>query len=386
VARGLEAIDAACAAVPLLRGAFTDQVTDGVDSWTLRRPLGVCVGVTPASYPVMVPLMLAAPALVAGNAFVLRPAEEAPSPAMLLAELLHEAGMPGGVLNVVHGDRLTLDALLDHPAVQAVAFAGAADVARYVEERAAASGRRCRTLTGAKSHLVVLPDADLDAAADALAATAYVSDCQRCSSIATALAVGAAGDPFVSAVAARARALTVGPGADPATRMGPLTSARARDRVVDYVERAELAGAELVVDGRGAAAPGHAGGFFVGPCLFDRVSPAAAVRQDDTGGPVVLVVRVGGLDEALAVVRADPRAGGAALFTRDPAAARRFQREVVTAQVGINVPAAAEPAFEDPFAFYTRSRVVTARWDEPIGPNGGRTSEDRQMVHADRGS
>ena len=383
VTRGLEAIDAACAAPRLLRGEFRDQVTDGVDRWALRRPLGVCVGVTPSNLPVMLPLALLAPALAAGNAFVLKPSEDDPSPAMLIAELLHEAGLPDGVLNVVHGDRLTLDALLDHPAVGAVSFVGSTAVAKYVHERAAAGGKRCRALGAATSHLVVAPDADLEAAADALADAAYGSAGQRCASITTAIAVGAAGDPLVAAVTRRARALAVGPGAEASTQMGPLASARARDRVLDYVERAVLGGAELVLDGRGVAPRGHRGGYFVGPCLLDRVSPSAPLHQDELSGPVLLVIRADTLDDALAVVRDDPRSNASALFTRSAATARRFQREVSTRLVGINVGVPVSTTADDlaawtdaslgalgsdldPFAFYTRPVTVTARWGEDL--------------------
>jgi malonate-semialdehyde dehydrogenase (acetylating)/methylmalonate-semialdehyde dehydrogenase len=365
VEAALGEIDAACAAPRVLRGELVDDPGTGADTIVLREPVGVCAGITPSDLPVRAPLAILAPALAAGNAVVLKPSEQDPSAALLVAELLVEAGLPEGVLNVVHGDETAVDALLDHAGIAAIAFAGSTPVARYVRQRAAAAGRRCRAVGGAVNHAVVLPDADLEAAADELVAAAYGVAGQRVTAITTAVAVGAAADRLVAAVADRARDLVVGPGADPATGMGPLISARARERVLDHVAQARGAGATVVLDGRRIGPAGHVAGFFLGPCLLDGVQPAMGVHREEVFGPVLGILRAGSLDDALAALCAAPGAGGAALFTADGAAARRFRRDVQRARIGLNV--APPERVPDPagMRFYTRSRVVAARWSGP---------------------
>jgi malonate-semialdehyde dehydrogenase (acetylating)/methylmalonate-semialdehyde dehydrogenase len=358
-------IDAACAAPRVLRGELVEDPGAGADTVVVREPVGVCAGITPSDLPVRAPLAILAPALAAGNAVLLKPAEQDPSAALLVAELLVEAGLPKGVLNVVHGDEVAVDALLDHPGLAAIAFAGSTPVARYVRQRAAAAGRRCRAVGGAVNHAVVLADADLDAAADELVAAAYGVAGQRVTAITTVVAVGAAADPLLAAVADRAREMVVGPGTDPATRMGPLISARARDRVLGHVAAARQAGAGVVLDGRMTGPAGYAAGFFLGPCLLDHVEPAMDLHREEVFGPVLGIVRAGSLDDALAALRAAPGAGGAALFTADAVAARRFRRDVRGARIGLNV--APPERVPDPAGvrFYTRSRVVAARWSGP---------------------
>ena len=380
--RGRETVEVALSAPTLLKGDFSNQVANGFDTYSLRQPLGVCVGITPFNFPVMIPLYMSAVAIAAGNSFVLKPSEQDPSPSMFLAELWDEAGLPPGVFNVVHGDKVAVDALLDHPRVQATSFIGSTPVARHVYQRGAASGKRVQAFGGAKNHMVVLPDADMDQAADALTSAAYGSAGQRCMAITTAVAVGQAGDELVEKTRERIGALRVGIGSDPESDLGPLIRDRARERVLSYIERGAEAGAELVVDGRAVRVEGHENGFFVGPCLFDHVTPDMELYQDEIFGPVLIVVRVDTFDEALALVKSNRYGNGSAIFTRSGWAARRFQEEATTGTVGINVPIPFPVSFygfggwndsrfgdhninADAFHFYTKPKVVTARWQRP---------------------
>ncbi|MFF4238685.1 CoA-acylating methylmalonate-semialdehyde dehydrogenase [Actinomadura geliboluensis] len=384
VVRGREVVEFACGIPQLLKGEYSDQVSTGVDAFSFREPLGVCAGIVPFNFPVMVPLWMHPIAIACGNAFVLKPSERVPSASNLVAELYAEAGLPDGVFNVLHGDAETADALLAHPGVAAVSFVGSTPVARHVHEAASAAGKRVQALGGAKNHAVVLPDADLDLAADQITAAAYGSAGQRCMAISVAVAVGDAADPLIERLADRARAITVGPGADPASEMGPLISAAARERVGGRVADAERAGAKLVVDGRDLPGPG----FFVGPCLLDGVTTDMPAYTEEIFGPVLAVLRAETLDEAVALVNANPYGNGTAVFTSSGAAARRFQRSVHVGMIGINVPVPVPMAFysfggwkaslfgdthvhgPEGVRFYTRAKAVTSRWPEPSVPSG----------------
>jgi malonate-semialdehyde dehydrogenase (acetylating) / methylmalonate-semialdehyde dehydrogenase len=379
IARGLEVVELACSAPQMLKGEMSSQVAGGVDTFSLRQPVGVCVGITPFNFPAMVPLWMFPVALACGNTFVLKPSERDPSAALLLARIAAEAGVPDGVLNVVQGDREAVDALLIHPDVAAVSFVGSTPVARHVYATAAAPGKRVQALGGAKNHLVVLADADLDQAADALVSAAFGSAGQRCMAVAVAVVVDAVADDLVARVARRAGALRVGPSSDPASEMGPLITRAARERVEAAIAGAATAGATIVADGRDIAVAGHENGFFVGPTVIDDVAPADVYREE-LFGPVLSVVRVADLDAALALVNAGPYGNGAAIFTADGAAARRFTEEVEAGMVGLNVPIPVpvgsysfggwgDSLFGDThvygpegFRFYTRGKVVTSRW------------------------
>ncbi|CAJ60075.1 MULTISPECIES: CoA-acylating methylmalonate-semialdehyde dehydrogenase [Frankia] len=382
IARGLENVEFACGAPHLLRGGYSEQVSAGVDVHEVRQPLGVVAGITPFNFPAMVPLWMLANALVCGNAFVLKPSERDPSPALFLAELLGRAGLPAGVLNVVQGDKVAVDALLDHPDVAAVSFVGSTPIARYVYERATAAGKRVQALGGAKNHLVVLPDAEIAAAADAAVSAAYGSAGERCMAVSVVVAVGEVADPLVEAIAARVRGIRVGPGYDEASEMGPLITAAHRDRVAGYLDVATAQGASVVVDGR--TDPATSGpGFFLGASLVDHVRPTSAVYTDEIFGPVLAVVRVAGYDEALRLIEDNPYGNGAAIFTRDGGAARRFTADVEAGMVGVNVPIPVPVAYysfggwkgslfgdlhmygPDGIRFYTRTKVVTSRWPDP---------------------
>ncbi|WP_261553860.1 CoA-acylating methylmalonate-semialdehyde dehydrogenase [Frankia tisae] len=382
IARGLENVEFACGAPHLLRGGYSEQVSAGVDVHEVRQPLGVVAGITPFNFPAMVPLWMLANALVCGNAFVLKPSERDPSPALFLAELLGRAGLPAGVLNVVQGDKVAVDALLDHPDVAAVSFVGSTPIARYVYERATAAGKRVQALGGAKNHLVVLPDAEIAAAADAAVSAAYGSAGERCMAVSVVVAVGEVADPLVEAIATRVRGIRVGPGYDDASEMGPLITAAHRGRVAGYLDLATAQGASVVVDGR--ADPATSGpGFFLGPSLVDHVRPTSAVYTDEIFGPVLAVVRVATYDEALRLIEDNPYGNGAAIFTRDGGAARRFTTEVQAGMVGVNVPIPVPVAYysfggwkgslfgdlhmygPDGIRFYTRTKVVTSRWPDP---------------------
>ncbi len=349
----------------------------------------MCAGITPFNFPVMVPLWMHPLAIAAGNTFVLKPSERDPSASLLVARLYAEAGLPAGVFNVVQGDRVAVETILDHPGIAAVSFVGSTPVAKLVHQRASGAGKRVQALGGAKNHAVVLPDADLDVAAAELTAAGYGSAGQRCMAISVVVAVGDAADGLVARLAARAARITVGPGRGADSEMGPLVTADAAARVSGYVDRARAGGAALVVDGRAVAVAGHEGGFFVGPTLVDHVDPAAELYTDEIFGPVLTVVRVGTLDEAIALVNANPYGNGTAIFTSSGAAARRFTREVEVGMVGVNVPIPVPMAFYsfggwkdslfgdthvhglEGVRFYTRAKAVTTRWPTDHAPEGG---------------
>jgi malonate-semialdehyde dehydrogenase (acetylating)/methylmalonate-semialdehyde dehydrogenase len=383
VNRGLEVVEFACGLPELLKGQFSENVSSGVDSYAMRQPLGVVAGITPFNFPAMVPMWMYPLAIACGNAFVLKPSEKDPSASIFCARLLAEAGLPDGVFSVVHGDRAAVDALLAHPDVQAVSFVGSTPVARYVYETATRAGKRVQALGGAKNHMVVLPDADVELAADAAVSAAYGSTGQRCMAVSVVVLVGEAADRLVPRLRERVRRLRVGPGGDPAAEMGPLVTREHRDRVLAYVARGCEEGAELLEDGRDVVVAGHEAGFFLGPCLFDRVRPDMTIYRDEIFGPVLSLVRVETYDEALDLVNRSPYANGVALFTNDGGAARRFQHEVQVGMVGINVPIPVPMAYysfggwkqslfgdahvhgREGIHFYTRGKVVTARWPDP---------------------
>jgi malonate-semialdehyde dehydrogenase (acetylating) / methylmalonate-semialdehyde dehydrogenase len=385
VTRGREVIDFACGIPQLLKGGYSDQISAGVDSYSFRQPLGVCAGITPFNFPVMVPMWMHPIAIACGNAFVLKPSERDPSPSNLVAELYADAGLPDGVFNVVHGDKEAVDRLLDHPDVTAVSFVGSTPIARYVHQRASTTGKRVQALGGAKNHAVVLPDADMADAARQISAAAYGSSGQRCMAVSAVVAVGQAGDALVSLLAEQAGGVRVGPGDDTASEMGPVVTAEAKERITGYVARAVDEGVDLVVDGRAAEVPGD--GFFVGPTLCDHVTPEHEVYRDEVFGPVLVVVRAADVDEAIEMVNANPWGNGVALFTRSGEAARRFSRSVTVGMIGINVPIPVPMAYHsfggwkqslfgdthvhgpEGVAFYTRAKVVTTRW-----PSGGAAS------------
>jgi malonate-semialdehyde dehydrogenase (acetylating)/methylmalonate-semialdehyde dehydrogenase len=377
VARGIENVEFACGAPQLLKGGFSEQAATGVDVYSIRQPLGVVAGVTPFNFPAMVPMWMFASALVCGNTFVLKPSEKDPSVSLLLADLLRQAGLPDGVFNVLQGDRVAVEALLADPDVQALSFVGSTPVAKAVYEAGTRAGKRVQALGGAKNHMVVLPDADINAAADAAVSAGYGSAGERCMAVAVVVAVGSVGDTLVEAIADRVGKLRVGPAADPDSEMGPLISREHRDKVAAYLGSA---GADVVVDGRGLAGMP---GFFLGPSLVDNVVTDSPLYTDEIFGPVLSVVRVDTYDEAVRLVNDNPYGNGTALFTRDGGAARRFQYDVVCGMVGINVPIPVPVAYysfggwkaslfgdlhmygPEGIQFYTRGKVVTSRWPDP---------------------
>jgi malonate-semialdehyde dehydrogenase (acetylating) / methylmalonate-semialdehyde dehydrogenase len=380
VQRGLEVIEFACGIPSLLKGDYSDQVSTGVDTFSFREPLGVVAGITPFNFPVMVPMWMYPVAIACGNTFILKPSERDPSASMLIAELWQRAGLPDGVFNVVHGDKEAVDALLDDPRVAAVSFVGSTPIARYIHERGSANGKRVQALGGAKNHAIVLPDADVDFAAEHLSAAAFGSAGERCMSISAAVAVGSAADAIIEAVSALARAVKVGPGRDPGSEMGPVVSRAAKDRIEHLIGTGASQGASLAVDGRGYTVSGHEGGFFVGPTVIDEVTTDMDVYREEIFGPVLSVVRADDVDAAIALVNANPYGNGTAIFTNSGEAARRFQRGVKVGMIGINVPVPVPMAFysfggwkdslfgdkhvhgPEGVSFYTRAKVVTSRW------------------------
>jgi malonate-semialdehyde dehydrogenase (acetylating)/methylmalonate-semialdehyde dehydrogenase len=380
VARGLEVIEYCCGLAEHLKGGFSEQSSSGVDVYSIRQPLGVAAGITPFNFPVMVPMWMWAPALACGNSFVLKPSEKDPSASMFVAELLKEAGVPDGVFNVVHGDRDAVDAILEHPGIDAVSFVGSTPIARHVYETATRNRKRCQALGGAKNHMVVLPDADVDMAADAAVSAGYGSAGERCMAISQVVAVGAVADELVDAIARRIPAVRVGDGMDPQSEMGPLVTREHRDRVASYVEGAPGEGVTVVVDGRDLPV---GEGFFLGPSLLDGVEPGTKAYDDEIFGPVLGVARVETYEDAVRLVNENPYGNGTAIFTRDGGAARRFQFEVQAGMVGINVPIPVPVAYysfggwkaslfgdshiygPEGIAFYTRGKVVTSRWPDP---------------------
>ncbi|MDQ0376322.1 CoA-acylating methylmalonate-semialdehyde dehydrogenase [Amycolatopsis thermophila] len=381
VARAIENVEYACGAPQMLKGGFSENASTGVDVFSIAQPLGVVGVISPFNFPAMVPLWFVPNAIACGNTVVLKPSEKDPSASLFIAELLAEAGLPDGVVNVLHGDKVAVDGLLAHPVVKAISFVGSTPIARYVYETGTSHGKRVQALGGAKNHMVVLPDADLDLAADAAVSAGFGSAGERCMAVSVVVAVDPVGDELVSKIASRMGSLTVGDGRSPDSEMGPLVTAAHRDRVASYVEAGVSAGALLVVDGRSAPVPG--GGFWLGPTLFDRVRTDMSIYTDEIFGPVLAVVRAGSYDDALAVVNANPYGNGTAIFTNDGRAARRFQNEVEVGMVGLNVPIPVPVGYysfggwkdslfgdshaygPEGFHFFTRTKVVTSRWPDP---------------------
>ena len=381
VSRGVENIEYACGLAELLKGDYNTQASAGVDVYTLRQPLGVVAGITPFNFPAMVPLWMIPNAVACGNTFVLKPSERDPSAPRLIAELFAEAGFPPGVLNVVNGDKVAVDRLLAHRDVKAVSFVGSTPIARYVYETGTASGKRVQALAGAKNHMVVLPDADLDLAADSAVSAAYGSAGERCMAVSVVVAVGDSGDPLVDAIRVRMDKLRIGPGTDPDSEMGPLITREHRDRVAGYVGIGADEGATVVVDGRDAHFDGD--GFFLGVSLLDHVTADMTVYRDEIFGPVLCVVRAGTYHEAVKLIEQNPWGNGAAIFTRDGGAARQFQQDAEAGMVGVNVPIPVPVGYHsfggwkdslfgdahmygpEGVRFFTKAKAVTARWPDP---------------------
>jgi len=381
VARGLEVIEFACGVPTLLKGEFSEQASTGVDVYSIRQPVGVVAGITPFNFPAMVPMWMWAPAIACGNCFVLKPSEKDPSASLLTAELLKEAGLPDGVFNVVQGDKVAVDAILEHPGIGAVSFVGSTPIARYIYETGTKHGKRVQALGGAKNHMIVLPDADVDMAADAAVSAGYGSAGERCMAVSVLVAVGDVADPLVDAIKERLPNVKVGDGMRPDSEMGPLVTREHRDKVASYIESGAGQGATIVADGRDSAPDGD--GFFLGVSLLDNVTTEMDAYKDEIFGPVLSVVRAETYDEAVSLVNDNPYGNGVALFTRDGGAARRFQFDVNAGMVGINVPIPVPVAyysfggwkaslFGDSHAygpesihFYTRGKVVTSRWPDP---------------------
>ncbi len=381
VQRGLEVIEYVCGIPTLLKGSFTEQAATGIDVYSIRQPLGVVAGITPFNFPAMVPMWMWAPAIACGNAFVLKPSEKDPSASVLTAELLKEAGLPDGVFNVVQGDKVAVDAILEHPEIAAVSFVGSTPIARYVYETGTRHGKRVQALGGAKNHMVVLPDADIEMAADAAVSAGYGSAGERCMAVSVLVAVGDAADPLVGAIQERLPKVKVGDGMDPSSEMGPLVTREHRDKVASYLDSGPEQGATLVADGRETSPDGD--GFFLGVSLLDEVTPEMDAYRDEIFGPVLSVVRVKTYDEALRLVNENPYGNGVALFTRDGGVARQFQFDVNVGMVGINVPIPVPVAYysfggwksslfgdrhiygPEGIDFYTRTKAVTSRWPDP---------------------
>ena len=384
VMRGLEVVEFACGIPHLLKGEYSEQVGTGVDSFSVRQPLGVCAGITPFNFPAMVPMWMFPVALACGNSFLLKPSERDPSASVFLAKLLKEAGLPDGVFNVVHGDKEAVDALLHDPRIAAISFVGSTPIAEYIYRTGTASGKRVQALGGAKNHLVVMPDADLDQAVDALTGAAYGSAGERCMAISVAVAVGGVADALVERLAQRARGLKINEGSDEQAEMGPLVTRAHLDKVRGYVGKGVEEGAQLVVDGRGVRVPGYEEGFFLGGCLFDRVEPHMTIYKEEIFGPVLSVVRVPDFDSAVNLINAHEYGNGVSLFTRDGDAAREFTMRVQIGMVGINVPIPVPMAFHsfggwkrslfgdhnvhgpEGVRFYTHLKTVTTRWPTGI--------------------
>jgi malonate-semialdehyde dehydrogenase (acetylating)/methylmalonate-semialdehyde dehydrogenase len=385
VQRGIEVVEFACGIPQLLKGEFTDNVGPGLDAHSLRQPLGVVAGITPFNFPAMVPLWMFPIAIACGNTFVLKPSERDPSASLLLADWLQEAGLPDGVFNVVHGDKRAVDAILEHPEVKAVSFVGSTAIAQYIYETGCRHGKRVQALGGAKNHMVVMPDADLDQTADALMGAGYGSAGERCMAISVAVAVGdATADALVERLAPRVRALKVGPGDAPGMDMGPLITGPHCERVRGYVDLGVKEGAQLVVDGRATVIPGREQGFFLGGCLFDHVRPEMRIYREEIFGPVLSIMRVESYEQALALVNAHEYGNGTAVFTRDGDTARDFSERVQVGMVGVNVPIPVPAAFHsfggwkaslfgdhhiygpEGVRFYTRLKAVTSRWPTRI--------------------
>jgi malonate-semialdehyde dehydrogenase (acetylating)/methylmalonate-semialdehyde dehydrogenase len=384
VARGLEVVEFACGLGHLLKGDYSENVSTGVDAYSIRQPLGVVAGITPFNFPAMVPMWMFPIALACGNTFVLKPSEKDPSASLVLARLLAEAGLPDGVFNVVHGDKEAVDALLTHPDVRAVSFVGSTPIARYVYETGTSAGKRVQALGGAKNHMVVLPDADTDLAADAAVSAGFGSAGERCMAVSVLVAVGSVGDELVAKIADRVHGLRVGPGTDERSEMGPLVTGPHRDKVASYLDTGVKEGATLAVDGRmHPVIGGDSGGFWLGPSVLDHVTPEMSCYRDEIFGPVLSVVRMPSYDDALRLVSENPYGNGVAIFTNDGGAARRFVSEAEVGMVGVNVPIPVPMAYysfggwksslfgdthiygTEGIHFYTRGKAVTSRWLDP---------------------
>jgi malonate-semialdehyde dehydrogenase (acetylating)/methylmalonate-semialdehyde dehydrogenase len=383
VARGLENLEFATGIPHLLKGGFSEQVSTGIDVYQIRQPLGVVAGITPFNFPAMVPMWMFGNAIACGNTFILKPSEKDPSASVYLAELLKEAGVPDGVFNVVNGDKVAVDGILNHPDIAAVSFVGSTPIARYIYETGTKAGKRVQALGGAKNHMVVLPDADIDMAADAAVSAAYGSAGERCMAISVVVAVGSVADPLVDAISQRLPKIKVGPGTDPSAEMGPLITREHRDKVASYLESGKHDGATLRVDGREHVLYQEGRGFFLGVSLLDRVTPEMECYRNEIFGPVLEVMRVPTYADAMRVIDDNPYANGTAIFTRDGGAARQFQFDVNVGMVGINVPIPVPVAYysfggwkaslfgdlhmygPEGVQFYTRAKVVTSRWPDP---------------------
>ena len=384
VTRGIDIVEFACGAPQLLKGDYTDQVSTAIDNWTLRQPLGVVAGITPFNFPVMVPCWMFPMALAAGNSFILKPSERDPSAAIFMAELLKQAGLPDGVFNVVQGDKVAVDALLHHPDVKAVSFVGSTAIAQYIYETGAKNGKRVQALGGAKNHMVVMPDADVDQAVDALIGAGYGSAGERCMAISVAVLVGDVGDKIVPKLAERARTLKVINPMDLAAEMGPIVTQQAKERIEGYIALGVQEGAQLLVDGRGLTVPGLEGGFFTGGSLFDHATAAMRIYQEEIFGPVLVCIRVPDFAAALKLVNEHEYGNGVSLYTSDGGVAREFSRRVQVGMVGINVPIPVPMAWhgfggwkrslfgdmhaygEEGMRFYTKQKSVMQRWPDSI--------------------
>jgi malonate-semialdehyde dehydrogenase (acetylating)/methylmalonate-semialdehyde dehydrogenase len=388
LARGVEVVEFATAAPQLLKGDVTENVGTRVDSHSLRQPLGVVAGITPFNFPVMVPMWMFPVALACGNCFILKPSERDPSASVILAELLKEAGLPDGVFSVVHGDKTAVDAILHHPDIAAVSFVGSTPIARYIYETSALHGKRCQALGGAKNHMVIMPDADLDQAVDALMGAAYGAAGERCMAISVAVPIGdQVADALIDKLVPRVRGLKIGPGTDREAEMGPLVTAQHRDKVSRYIDVGEREGAQLVVDGRGFKMQGYENGFFLGGTLFDRVTPDMTIYKEEIFGPVLSVVRSPDYETAARLINEHEFGNGTAIFTRDGDAAREFAHQIQVGMVGINVPIPVPMAFHsfggwkaslfgdhhmhgpEGVRFYTKLKTITSRW--PTGIRAG---------------
>ena len=385
--RGLEVVEFACGIPQLLKGEYTEQVGRGIDAWTTRQPLGVCAGITPFNFPAMVPMWMYPMAIACGNTFILKPSEKDPSCALLLAELATEAGLPDGVLNVVNGDKEAVDAILDHPDIPAISFVGSTPIAHYIYSTGAAKGKRVQALGGAKNHMVVMPDADMEQAADALMGAAYGSAGERCMAISVAVAVGDAGEQLMDLLKPKVEALKIGPGTDNEMDMGPLITGEHRDKVRGYVDIGVTEGADLVVDGRDYSLQGYEEGFFIGGCLFDNVTTDMRIYKEEIFGPVLSVVRSAKFEDAVQMVNDHEYGNGVSIFTRDGDAAREFSNRIQVGMVGVNVPIPVPMAFHsfggwksslfgdthmhgpEGVRFYTRQKAITSRW--PTGLRSG---------------
>ena len=383
IARGLENLEYATGVAHLLKGGFSEQVSGGIDVYQIRQPLGVVAGITPFNFPAMVPMWMFATAIACGNTFVLKPSEKDPSASLYLAELLREAGVPDGVFNVVQGDKVAVDRILEHPDIAAVSFVGSTPIARYIYETGTRHGKRVQALGGAKNHMLVLPDADVNMAADAAVSAGYGSSGERCMAVATIVAVGDIADPLIAAIRERLPRIKVGPGTDPSAEMGPLVTRQHRDKVASYLDSAAAQGATVVADGREHPLFGGSDGFFLGVSLIDRVTPDMDCYRDEIFGPVLTVTRAGSYADAVQLINENPYGNGTAIFTRDGGAARQFQFDVNVGMVGINVPIPVPVAYysfggwkaslfgdlhmygPEGIQFYTRAKVVTARWPDP---------------------